>query len=163
MVTFCIIDDLKYLQALKGKLMQGGSGRRLEGEQAQCSSLSMSSGMNPEQSCVSRVAALLTEDICKPWSSGCPSRQQPRVHQRWGPDPGGHTAGPLRCWCRTGRSLCCQTPEIQNVPQWQRCWKTLKGFPTVFMKIILGLILSLFMAIIKVVLSQHSWFYSTKQ
>lgn len=79
-----------------------------------------------------RVAAPFTEGICKPWSSGCPSRQQPRVHQRWGPDPGGRTAGLLRCWCRRGRSLRCQTPEIQDVHQWHRCSKSLKSFQFVF-------------------------------
>lgn len=32
-----------------------------------------------------------------PWSSGCPSRRQPRGRQRWGQDPGARKGGRLMC------------------------------------------------------------------
>lgn len=46
----------------------------------------------------------------RPWSSGSQSLPLPHDHQRWGTSPGGHKEGPLSCWCRTGRTLSCQTP-----------------------------------------------------
>lgn len=102
---------------------KGAKGCRLDqeaaGRWAGTVQLSVCPRAAQEARAAGRVAPQLTEGICKPWSSGCPSRQRPRVRQRWGPNPAGRTAGRLRCWCRRGRSLCCRTPESQDVQQFK--------------------------------------------